>query len=713
MLRKTALFTTLLTAGCFCNSLAEIQMLDAVEVRDTQGRSFRPTTVSSATLTEKDAEEVPQTVNVLTRDLLDARNSGSLDSALAYDSSVFSGGSSLFSRTSGQYTIRGFSGSDVMVQGMPLPSSMGTVLDSALVDKIEVVKGPVGSIAGGQSSVMGPYGAGGSISLAMKQPQFDKFTDIMTYARFNNGGQRYRMTIDDNRMGNKEGSPYAFRNIVAVDLDKPFWMTGGADWGQTYTVSPSFLWQPDQRTKIAVITSFQYQDAPGYQGIPVLGGHFVGSYDSWPGNPDSRSRYKGALAQIHGEWKLEKVWTIRAGIGAGVSDVDYNIWALASSSPDRRISTLDYYNSIIATGMGNYEYAWNDVTSTTWDFYTHGLANFTTGNVEHEVLIGLDYTGRDNEGNASFATGSEMFSVYAPSRPTEGYRDYSSATSSDNTLQRVGLTFQEFATWGNWRFLAGARMDEHFSDEGHSAFEISPRAGVSRYLGKKVVLFGNVSQSEAPNFGYKDAGNRELTNDWLARQYETGVRVNPVGDLWFNASWFYIDQKNTPEVLPDDRTRYSADGKSRSQGIDLSLSGAITESWSSYISYTYLHYKDIDQRQTFDRYSPHTLALWQQYKVTGEWLNGTTIGVGYRFTDKYYATLRGNKIADNYTIPSSSVFDMAIEIPLPKSFIIPGATLRLAVYNIFDKKYVASTRHAVQCFAGDPRTFEVCLRSRF
>ena len=44
---------------------------------------------------------------------------------------------------------------------------------------------------------------------------------------------------------------------------------------------------------------------------------------------------------------------------------------------------------------------------------------------------------------------------------------------------------------------------------------------------------------------------------------------------------------------------------------------------------------------------------------------------------------------------------------------LKDATLRLAVYNIFDKKYVQSIRHAVQCTVGEPRTFEVGLKTTF
>lgn len=697
--------------GVFGYAEVPVPLMDEVVVEGEQ--SFRSSRVGSVLGVDIPAEESPQTINVLTRELLDARNVWDLDSAMKYDSSVFTGGASFFSRTSGQYAIRGYSGSDVLVQGMPLPSGMGTVFDTALVDSIDIVKGPVGSISGGQSSTLGPYGAGGSVVLNLKQPIADRFTEVITSGRIGKGAQSYRFSFDDNRGLERDGYDLYVRNIFSANLSKPFWKGNGADWGESYTFSPSFAWLPDSRTKFVLTTSFQYQDMPAYQGVPVLGGHFIGSYDSWPGGPSSRSLYKGMLTQIHGEWKLEKVWTMRSGMGLGMSDIDYNVWGLSAGSPDRTVSTLDYYNSVISTGMGNYEYAWSDVLNTNWNFYIQGLVSFSTWSVDHEFLVGLDYVGRHSDGNSSFSTTSQRFSIYDPTRPIEGSRDYSPSTSSDSTLQRAGVVLQDYISYGGWRFLAGVKLDEHFSDEGNSAFKVSPRTGISRYLGDQVVLFGNVAQTTAPNFGYKGENNRELTNSWTARQYETGIRVNPVNDLWASISWFNIEQKNTPEALPYDRTRYMTNGKSRSSGVDLSLAGSVTRSWSMYASYTYLHYKDIDQGQSFDRYAPHSFSIWQQYEWTGEFLNGSKIGVGYRFTDQYYATLRGEKIAENYTIPSSSVFDAAIEVPLPKDFIIPNSSVRFAIYNIFDKKYVASTRHAVQCFAGDPRTFELSFKAVF
>ena len=68
-------------------------------VMTIRSRSLRAETVSSATLTNMKTEEVPQTVNVITRDLMDSKGSDSLVEALRMDSSVNTGGDMLLSRT--------------------------------------------------------------------------------------------------------------------------------------------------------------------------------------------------------------------------------------------------------------------------------------------------------------------------------------------------------------------------------------------------------------------------------------------------------------------------------------------------------------------------------------------------------------------------------------------------------------------------------------
>lgn len=682
-------------------------------VMTLRSKSLRAEKVSSATLTNMKTEEVPQTVNVITRDLIDAKGSDSLVEALRMDSSVSTGGDMLMSRTADQYTIRGFAGSDVQIGNMPLPRGMGYGMDTSLVENIEIVKGPIGSISGGQSSTLGPYGAGGSINLILKSPEFEEKTEVMAYARFSDHGQKYRMTIDDTHFkGDEENGGFALRTVVAAEYERPFWLDGGANGGQKYTISPIFRWQHDSRTKTVLTTSFQYQNSPTYAGIPVLGGKFVGSYDAWYGSPSGRLNSKSLLTMLDFERKLEKIWTVRIGGGLGYSNVDYNLWGVSSGA--RGMSTLDYYNAMIASGKAKYEASWSDTQNINWNFYSNGLAEFKTGKVAHESLVGVSYTGRSVYGDsASMTNTDEYFSLYDPAPVVPSPRDYSGAKSVDTVIQRAGTILQDVVSYEQWRFLAGVRGDAHFSMDNNYAFAWSPRFGLTRMFGERIALFANASRTSAPNFGYEDENGKELTNSWKTEQMEFGFRASPVDKVWFSASWFNIMQDNTPVLLPNSNNQYYTDGSKRGEGVEISLNGEITDNWSSYLSYTYTRTKNRTTGEVYPTIAPNALAIWQKYRIDGGALSGTVLGLGYRCKDSYFATFRGDKIADNYTIPSFSVFDCTVEIPLPETKWLKNATLRLAVYNIFDEKYVQSTRHAVQCTVGDPRTFEIGLKTTF
>lgn len=252
-------------------------------------------------------------------------------------------------------------------------------------------------------------------------------------------------------------------------------------------------------------------------------------------------------------------------------------------------------------------------------------------------------------------------------------------------VQRAGFLLQDVLSYGQWRFLAGVRGDAHFSLDNNYAFAWSPRFGITRMFGERVALFANAARTSAPNFGYLDENGKELTDSWRTDQMEFGFRVSPVDKVWFSASWFDIIQNNTPVAIDGYTNRYYSDGSKRAEGVELSLNGEITKNWSSYLSYTYTRTKNRTTGEVYPTIAPNALALWQKYRIDGGLLNGTVLGLGYRCKDSYYATFRGAKIADNCTIPSYSVFDFTVEIPLPESKWLKDATLRLAVYNIFDK----------------------------
>lgn len=343
----------------------DVTELSAVEVSGTKSSLYRPSVTSSATLTETPLEELPVTVDVVTRELMDSRDTDSIDDVMKFESGVFNGGQTLFQRTPGLYSMRGFSGSDVQVNGLPLPAGMGFALDSTMLERVEFVKGPVGSVTGGQTSTMGAYGAGGSVSLVMKEPQWEDFTRLELSARMGEG-QRYRGTFDFNASDREKNT--AVRVNGAAWTAKPFWLSGGADWTEGFSISPSILWEPTDKTKVLLQVSYQYQDSPSYQGIPVFEGQFYSHYDGWFGNKDGRTKYEGLLVQLSGEVKANSIWTFRGGLSMGMSWLDYDIWGLASSPAT--------YGSVVETGIGNFEFGWGDTHYTTYNVFGHAIAKF-------------------------------------------------------------------------------------------------------------------------------------------------------------------------------------------------------------------------------------------------------------------------------------------------------------------------------------------------
>lgn len=689
--------------------MAELQMNIKTE------SDFRPNTVSTATLTNLSPEDVPQTVNVITKELIKAKSATDLISALQMDSSVTTGGDTLMSRTSGQYSIRGFSGSDVLVNGVPLTAAMGYGLDTALVQNIEVVKGPVGSIAGGQSSALGAYGAGGSINLVMKRPEFEKVTSLTGFVRVGkDNNQKYRVELDDQRFTGDDSQGVALRTILTAQYTRPFWQQG-SNIGQSYTVAPIIRWQHDKKTSSTLTLSYQYKNEASYMGVPVLGGQIIGKPDAWYGSPFGRYNIKSALTMYDFERKLDKTWTFRAGASMNYTGTDYNIWGISSSAGRGvNMTTQQYYDQMIATGKAKMEASWTDKTEINWNLYANALAEFSTGRVKHEALAGVTYTGKDVRGNSQSMTPTDYINLNDPITPPPAERVYTNATGSDTTMQKAGVLLQDVLTYEQWILLAGIRGDAAFSDQGSYKFTWSPRAGMTRKFGDRYALFGNVSRTSAPNFGYESGPGQELTETWRADQLELGGRMSPCDNVWFSASWFQIRQENAPVLLPNSTQYYYSDGSKKSQGVELSLNGNITENWSSYLSYTYTHFRNLNTGEAYALSAPNAVSLWQKYRVTGDTLfNNWVFGLGYRYRDSYFATFRGEKIANNYTIPSYSVFDFTIDIPCPKSWGLENGSFKVGVYNIFDKTYIQSTRHAVQCFVGEPRTFELGFTCNF
>ena len=694
--------TACLAALCVALARAQTHVapvdLGTILVEGTPISKYRVETVSTATLTEARPEELPQTVDVLTEDFIEEMNPTDLHDLLRYQPGIYTGGKTMLDRTSGQYTIRGMSGSEAMLDGtLGLAGSMGIFMDPAAFERVEIVKGPVGSTQGGVTSTLGPYGAGGSVNLIQKQPQPERsFMNASLRTAFGEDQQRHRVSFDINEPVIED--KLTVRLPGSFETGKPFWMPDSYRWRESFLLAPSVAWAVRDDLRIGLNLTFQVTDQPAYQGIPVYQGKPLSGtdWDSDLATSDMRDRYLGHTVQSTVEWDANDVWTLRTGAGFAQADVAFeHLGSSAFAKADGSLYSASYAKK-------PYDHSEGDMVYRRYSLYERATARYETGPLTHETVFQGDVARKSAQGRSYFE------SVTWPGASHTWVR----GNDQDTQVDKAGVLAQDFISWWKFRLLGGARVDRHESHLGNTGDSFSPRAGVSFLPTEWLVFFGNVSQTESPNFGSLSSAKEELTSSWEATQVETGFRVSPVETLWLTTSFYTIGQKNTPTLVPDS-IYYETEGESESQGVELSLCGNLSDHWSVYTAYAYNEYEDKTTSTTFDRYPPHSVTASTSYRLTRGPLNDVVLGVGYRYRHKFYTTMRGAYISEEHFIGDAHVFDCSADVPLSKFGGSRNVTLSLAVKNIFDERYIESNRHYYQCFPGDPRTFEIALQAKF
>ena len=690
--------------------------LGTVVVEGSALSKYRPETVDGATFTDLAPEKSPTVVDTLTEDFIREHNPTDLHDLLRYVPGVETGGKSLLVRQPGTFSIRGHGGTEPAFDGIvPIGLGAGLFMDPFLMERVEIVKGPVGSLSGGAGSQQNNSGAGGSVNMYLKGAKLDG--DRIDFQENTSVGRhtwRQRGMIDANEV--IVDDKFAFRAVSTFDFYSPAYISqgsqDGADPRRSFTVAPSFIFRPVERVTIGLKSMFQITDQPSYIGIPVYRGHPGGGY-SWYESScrrGDRSKYKGVYVNPYVDWQVTDDWLLKFG-GA----FTYSDWEQRTREPFMDRTDLDGY---YATG------------------------DWSEG--EKYMTSGFSKSGRINRNYNLYAR-----SVHSKEDLPWGFRNtlmiqpdfyYRESTSGFGAaVTRYGVTMQDSVGWGWVTLLGGIRYDyftENASDTTstvesragtttvvthyHHANEHawSPRAGLTIQPLDWLVLFGNVSYTETPTLGYRDADGTRPTKPWTAKQHEVGFRVRPVEKLWLSTSVYRIDQENTPvaETINND-TYYFFEGRNRSEGVEFSLTGDITENWTVMAMYAYSRYEDRGEGadpKVFRRNPNHTFSLNTSYRFDCcDLLRDIVVGGGYRFRSKSFATMRGSFVNENIYFDHSHVFDVNMAVPLSKFGMSDSWTLTLGVRNLFGEKYFESARHFYECLAGEPRTFEIGLRARF
>lgn len=244
---------------------------------------------------------------------------------------------------------------------------------------------------------------------------------------------------------------------------------------------------------------------------------------------------------------------------------------------------------------------------------------------------------------------------------------------------------------------------------------LSPRVGLIYKPVENVSLYTSYGITYLPRSG-EQMTSLSPTNQTLEPEsfenVEVGAKWDITPELSANAAVYRLNRSDVAVVDPANPTQlilFSGDSQ-RSEGIELSLSGHLTEAWQIIASYAYQEAeitRDIHTSATsvtakgtdLPQTPMHSMGVWNRYDFSPTW----GVGLGAIYRDSSFAS-----ISNAVTLKSYTRYDGAIYYRVNESI-----GIQLNIENLFDKKYFPSAQSDSNITPGAPRAFYLSANFKF
>ncbi|WP_430469520.1 TonB-dependent siderophore receptor [Thalassospira lucentensis] len=647
--------------------------------------------------------ETPQSISTVTSDQIADQGSQSVMDAVRYTPGVFAEQFGATSRYD-YVVMRGMtenSVDNVYLDGMQMMGDNSTYssmqVDPYFIDRADVVKGPA-SVLYGRSS------PGGLVALSSKTPEFEQKGE----AEVSYGNRNQRAVAFDVTGPLTEGNRLAYRVVGKADAqDTQFDYVEE----ERYVLAPSLTANFTDDTRLTVQAYLQRDPEGGWHnGVPAEGtlyprnGQYI-SRSFFDGDPDLE-KFDRVQNMVGYEFEhdFDRDWTLRHKLRYLDSSVDIDQVYQTGWSGTSNELTRTYYGG--------------DETLRALSSDNQIEGNFSTGQIDHTVLAGLDYQHRRARTNYWYETASNINAfnpVYSGSNVTFG-TPYKLNTKE---LEQTGVYLQDQFAYENWRFSLGLRQD--WLETSNLSRLDDTRTGQDREkLTKNAGLLYLFDNGIAPYISYSESFDPSLLSDsngdpiepTEGTQYEAGIKYQPEGDdILLSAAVFDIRQDNVA-LYNSTTTAYDPAGSLESRGLELEARGRVNDNIDLIASYTYTDTQydapgdSKDGKQSM-QVPEHMASLWGHYQFLSGPLNGLGLGGGVRYVGETWAN-----VTNTQKVPDYAVLDFALNYDL--AYVgFDDLDFRLNVNNLLDEEYVASCYTLANCYFGDARSIVGTLRYKF
>ena len=642
------------------------EALNEVSIKSTIKKFYKKESDHIARLPLKNLEN-PQVYTVISKELMQEQVVMDLPSALK--SVPGAGVPLLLNQNRITFLSRGFSTEPKVRNG--LTNFVQTSIDPVNLERLEVIKGPSGTLFG--SSVVS---YGGLLNRVIKKP----YNDLGGEVSYTTGSwDMSRLTLDFNTPVNLEKTAL-FRMNGAMGSQNSFQDAG---FMKTFAIAPSFSYQISKNLALTVDLEYGRNQGtspirfdPFTTGIPVQRVNEMGIpyRQSFASNDVSYdSELKNAYAQL--SYRISDTWSSQTVLSATKSSFDgFTVRLVGRSATTMRPQVT----------VGLYEYTSTDVQQ-------NFVGDFKIGGLRNRLLIGLDYyhfnsdrnTANVNTGTVDFTKAIETTNYYSTFNPvyisnaakTASYTDQSSDQDTysayashvlnvtDKLLTMLSLRIDHFNNKGTVNQTTGVNAGMYEQ----TAF--SPKLGlVYQVFKENLAVFGNYMNGFNNQTGTDIEG--KIFKPEQANQWETGIKA----DLWSHkltgsVSYYDIRVKDILRANPDNLDFSIQDGTQQSRGFELELVANPFAGWSIIGGYAYNNSKYTKADVSINGLrpagtGPDRLAnLWTSYRFFSGILQGFGLGAGTNYGNSAYQT---NTYSAKVIIPAYQTFDASIFYDQPK-----------------------------------------------
>ncbi|MDH5480506.1 MAG: TonB-dependent siderophore receptor [Nitrosomonas sp.] len=670
----------------------DVMMLPTVQVDASAVGGYAIASSTTATKTDTLIRDVPQSIAVVSQDLIQDQAIQSMGDAVRYipglgvsqgegnrDALVFRG-----NRTTADFFVDGVRDDTQIFR------------DLYNIERIEVLKGTNGMI-------FGRGGSGGVINRVTKQANWDP---IRSFSFQGGSFNRKRMTADMNQGINDK---MAFR-LNAMYEDAGSFRNGVNS--RRLGIAPTITFKPSDQTTMILNMERFHDRRTADRGIPSFMGRPINVRSSKFFGDPRRSNSDVDVLSFNAliEHKFDFGLTVR-----------------------NRTNYADYdkfYGNVYANGAFNGSTlalsAYNDSTSRENVFnQTDFLLKLDTGPIKHTLMAGVEVgrqTTDNNRNQGYFDAGltqdklnvSLLNSVtnapiwFNQTRNRRSIVDVTSLYIQDQIellpqLQAiVGVRYDSFKV--DFRNRQGAGTNIKTNDG-----MLSPRFGLVYKPFEPISFYASFSRAFAPRAG-EQLNSLKVDEAALAPEkftnYEVGAKWDIRPDLALTGAVYRLDRTNVITPDPNNAALTFLSKGQRTEGIEVSIVGQLTHAWSIMGGYAYQEGEILQSLSSSAKKGAvlaelpkNTFSMWSRYDFIPGW--GAAFGVIHR--GSMFASTDNTVRVNDFTRVDAAFFGQLSK----------HVRAQINIENLFDTNYIAAVHNNNNLSPGSPIAIRASLIANF